>query len=1098
MLTHLALVLPFAAIAVLVPTARGASQAIEGPDWAIFDPGSNSATREIHYGLAEGLPELNVIALETGPDGRLWIATSAGLTIFDGVEFSPPRHRTEAVGERVDRTADGPQADGSKAGRSPGLANEYVYALHRDRRGRVWASTEQGSLRCYEDDRVRDLGTSERLGWAPYLAESRDGAIWAGGRGLVRVTDEGITQVVAPDAGPFPTFVSLAVPTSRAGTSAATSGGQGVSKAASSYADESEIWLASNIGIFRWTQADGLQQLDKKPSTGMFFDASGRRWVLRYDAIELDGLESEYPGLSLSNRLISAIPIDANRTLVVLDGASLIFESVDGKPVITRFGEAFAYTDAHAGENGSLWLAEASGGLRFVCPKGFTEIPVPYAGQKLYGLRPTSDERVAFAASTSTGLWTARPTQENPAGTPIEAHALGPGENSPPLLGIFDVHLDANNRGWLATRAGVMAVSNGTTRRLSKNGAQSRAKGQSIQMSSGSLWATDGDQLAEFTNQRTGRSIPLVHPILSCLVQDGDDILAFHAEQIVRYSTQELTSTVEVELPGTLFGSLHVAKTGELWIGTDGNGIYRRRVDGTLDQWSETDGLPTRYMGWIGTVPGPTEDSHLWVSSSSGVISLPLTSLDAVAENREELLTYGFIEAGPSLGGAGVALANGLLVLPTIDGPISIDTRSPIEIPEAPSVSIGEIRANDELLVSETDFVGPTSMTFKYRASQFPFRPTSIVEYRLENHEDDWVRAGRDRQVRYAGLPPGRYRFQVRARSAGSKFGPIATSRPMTVVPRWHQRGLVRTGALLALLGSVVTFFRRRTKRLLDQRSLLESEVTRRREAEEGLLAARAKETEIRRHLARAEEAERSRIARELHDDMSQRLAAVSMGLRATSNDLEGTIEADQDAALKESLAVIESLASDVHILSRQLHPAVLDDLGLSAALRSECQRRRSLMSARISLDDSGAPGKIGGEVGLALFRVAQESLQNASKHAEAEHVRVSLAAEGPRLVLRVEDDGHGFDIGQRKEPGLGLSSMRERMALVGGQLRVTSGVEGGTSVVAAVELSGQNDVLTPQRPPANAPDRARRTSRLHQSGPAHRPSPPDRSHPDG
>ncbi|MEM8712761.1 MAG: two-component regulator propeller domain-containing protein, partial [Planctomycetota bacterium] len=704
----LALAVPLAAVAILLPTAASLPSLKEPPSAAylstelssnegvagsLLDPTAASANREVDYGLADGLPDLYVLALETGPDGRLWIATAAGLTIFDGVEFSPPHHRADAHG--------GSMVEGSEG--TQGLANEYVYALHHDRRGRVWAATEQGSVRCYEADRVRDLGTTDRLNWSPYLAETHDGAIWAGGQGLIRITDDRITQVVKFGVEPSPIILGLAVPpqtvrdeneSNETGTAEPTA------------SDPSLIWLASHQGVYRWSTSSGLEQLDKEPCRGIFFDGRGRRWVLRLKTVEMEGQEAPCPGDDLSQRLLSTVSMGPDRTLAVLDGETLLCEVIDGRPVARRFGEAYAYRAAEAGTDGALWLALASGGLRLVCPKGFAKIPVPFAGQMLYAVRPTSDGRVAFAAAVSTDVWTARPTRENPEGTPIDALTAQPSAGSAPLHGIFDMHLNAEDRGWLATRAGIVGLSEGTTRQLSTNSALSRAKGQAIQMSTGSLWATDGDQLAEFTDQPTGRSIPLVHPILSCLIQDGEDILAFHAEKVVRYSPAQLSSTVEVELPGTLFGSVHVARNGDLWIGTDGNGIYRRRANGTLDQWSDADGLPTRYMGWIGTVPGPTEETHVWAASSAGVLSIPVASLDAVAESRAKLLTFGFIETGPSLGGAGAALEGGLLILPTLDGPISVDTHVPIETTEPPAVSVSDVRVDDEPIRSRTDFVG--------------------------------------------------------------------------------------------------------------------------------------------------------------------------------------------------------------------------------------------------------------------------------------------------------------------------------------------------------------------------------------------------------
>lgn len=210
-------------------------------------------------------------------------------------------------------------------------------------------------------------------------------------------------------------------------------------------------------------------------------------------------------------------------------------------------------------------------------------------------------------------------------------------------------------------------------------------------------------------------------------------------------------------------------------------------------------------------------------------------------------------------------------------------------------------------------------------------------------------------------------------------------------------------------------------------------------------------ETAIRnlsRRLLRVQEEERALLARELHDDISQRLAvlAIDVGrahLAAAGRPREATL-----LAVREGL---EKLGEDVHQLSYQLHPTVLDELGLEEALRAECERfeRRCGTEVRPWLD---APADaVGSDAGLCIFRVAQEALRNAERHAAARSVTVSLRLEDRDLLLVVSDDGAGFDPEAPRGRSLGLASMRERVQLAGGSFRVVSEPGEGTTVVARV-----------------------------------------------
>lgn len=200
--------------------------------------------------------------------------------------------------------------------------------------------------------------------------------------------------------------------------------------------------------------------------------------------------------------------------------------------------------------------------------------------------------------------------------------------------------------------------------------------------------------------------------------------------------------------------------------------------------------------------------------------------------------------------------------------------------------------------------------------------------------------------------------------------------------------------------------------------------------------------------LMTAYEDEGRRIARELHDDVTQRLASLSMEVAA----LKQQARPDTREAAETSIGgALSRLGRDVHALAYRLHPTVIDDLGLEAALRVECDRlaRRSGIDVEL---DADAIGELPGEAALGLLRVAQEALRNVERHARATRVRVVLKRAGCGVELRVGDDGCGFDpAAERERASLGLASMRERMALLRGRLDVRSRPGAGTDVVATV-----------------------------------------------
>ncbi len=209
---------------------------------------------------------------------------------------------------------------------------------------------------------------------------------------------------------------------------------------------------------------------------------------------------------------------------------------------------------------------------------------------------------------------------------------------------------------------------------------------------------------------------------------------------------------------------------------------------------------------------------------------------------------------------------------------------------------------------------------------------------------------------------------------------------------------------------------------------------------------------ELSGRLIHAQEAERARLARELHDDITQRLARLAIDAGLVERDTAGAARRETMQELRDGLV---RLSEDVHSLSYRLHPALLEDLGLAEALKVECERftRQHAIPAGVKMDE--IPTRIPSDTALCVFRVTQEALRNVARHARANAAEVSLRRLDGGLQLAVVDNGVGFDAHHARHQGnLGLASMRERVRLVGGELDIESAPGRGTTILAWVPLS--------------------------------------------
>jgi signal transduction histidine kinase len=216
----------------------------------------------------------------------------------------------------------------------------------------------------------------------------------------------------------------------------------------------------------------------------------------------------------------------------------------------------------------------------------------------------------------------------------------------------------------------------------------------------------------------------------------------------------------------------------------------------------------------------------------------------------------------------------------------------------------------------------------------------------------------------------------------------------------------------------------------------------------EAMRLALARDETRRKLLAKvisAQEDERRRLARELHDETCQTITALKMKLDPSSQ--------------PEAVAMADRSLDELHRIIYDLRPAILDDLGLVAAIRWVAERHLAPRGIRVRCEFDDLPASLTPETETALFRAVQEAVVNVVRHARAENVLIEIATEGRQVAIDIEDDGAGFDPAEVASPsasgrGLGILGMRERLELIGGTASVTSSPGSGTRVALRVPLA--------------------------------------------
>ena len=468
---------------------------------------------------------------------------------------------------------------------------------------------------------------------------------------------------------------------------------------------------------------------------------------------------------------------------------------------------------------------------------------------------------------------------------------------------------------------------------------------------------------------------------------------------------------------------------GVLWLGTEGNGLWLWNDD-KMQQFTVRDGLHDD------TIFGITADDQdsLWMACSKGIFNVRRADLRQFAAGKLAKLTcvpFSPMDAQRTIecqdGAQPVVwkMDDGRLWFSTIRGMLVVDPENLLRsLPPTPVV-VEEVVVNGQHERPDTLvklLPGAKNLQFRYSALSFVV-PTRIkFRYRLEGFDRDWVDAGSRREAFYTNVPPGDYRFHVAALNVDGVYHDLDAPLRFTIEPQLYERGWFLTTCVLVAAFAVWAAYRLRVQQIKQQ--------------------------------ARLVVAERSRIARELHDTLMQGFSGITMGMQALAARLppapeRETLEeiiGDAGQCLREarrSIAGLRNASADEHS-------------GLAAALAQAARQLTETHDLQLALQLDRQPVDLPPDVAYNLLRIAQEALTNAVKHAQCHAIRVELIVTPRQLRIAVADNGIGFDAPPERVAvagHYGLIGMRERAGQIGATLEVASEPERGTRVSVVLPL---------------------------------------------
>jgi signal transduction histidine kinase/ligand-binding sensor domain-containing protein len=963
-----------------------------------------------NWQVEQGLPQNKVTAVVQARDGYLWLGTYNGLARFDGVRFTvfndhnTPELRSSRVTSLFDAT-DGTLWIGTESGVVSRFKDGHFTAVP------LRANWSAGKIYAITAD---DAGDVWLLNEAGEMARARDGKVLSprsgnvpkvlsmarGLDGTIWVDREGVVSALKDDR----LTVEVSTNDYVQGICAARDGG---------------LWVACNAGIRKRKEGQWAADLGTAPwgwnVIANFLEISSGALAAGTSG---DGLWLIFPGQTnapalhfnhangLPSDWVISLWEDREKNLWCGTGAGLGVIRPNNLEIISppdNWGSRPVLSVLPA-PDGALWVGTEGAGLYRLQKDGWTKFADAQGLPNPYVWSIAADNAGRIWAGTwGGGLYFQKDDAFQP---PPGLENFGP-----PISAL----LFLSDGLWVGTTAGPFRYQNGRLERFGEIAGEPFGDVRTIaQDKSGALWfGTAGGGLVRRENgnfRRFKKTDGLSSDFIECL---------------------------------------HFANDGALWIGTFGSGLNRFK-NGKFSTVNDRQGLPNGVIGHIES----DGRGFFWMSSYGGILRVSENDLNRCAEGEiaeAPFLTYGINDGLPTLQcseglqSAGCKTADGRLWFPTAKGLVAVEPARAIINPLPPPVRIESIRVDDRHF-ADGNARGPLKIPPGRHRIEFEYTGLSFIapekvrfKCRLKNFETDWANAGPQRVATYNYVPPGNYLFQLTACNNDGIWNETGASLAFEVLPSFWQTAWFRflSGLVTLLAASGAVWFE-----------------TRRR---------------MRRRLERAErqrdiERERSRIAKDIHDDLGASLTRIVM--LSQSNRGEVQLPESTIRNLDRIFATARELTRTMDEIVWAVNPRHdrLDSLASYLNRFSHEYLSAAEVRCRLDLPFYLPTLPVTAEVRHNLFLAFKEALHNIVKHAAANEVRVELKLEATQLTLNVIDDGCGFDMANQVDGearagcagGNGLANMQRRLLEIGGACEIRSEPGRGTTVTFTVPM-GKN-----------------------------------------
>jgi signal transduction histidine kinase len=506
--------------------------------------------------------------------------------------------------------------------------------------------------------------------------------------------------------------------------------------------------------------------------------------------------------------------------------------------------------------------------------------------------------------------------------------------------------------------------------------------------------------------------------------------------QLSSHLTPKARWTEQNGLPSGNVRSIYEDSAHNIWIGTYDGGLGLLR-NGKWTTFNVAQGLYDNGVFQI------LEDRYqnFWMSSNRGIYRTSKVDLYAFADGKKtriQSVGYGKadgmlnIECNGGFWPSGAIDRRGFLWFPTQDG-VAVINPDILEVPKQGPRTVIESVSIDHTEVGSVPRVvlKPDQQDLEIRYTALSFSKPEQIEfrYKLENIDREWEYAGRRRTAYYKHLPPGRYVFHVTSVNSDGVWSKEDQRLAIEVVPHFFQQWWFIASLVLALFAAASAFWNHRIRQL--QRT-------------------KAAQKAFSQQLLASQEAERRRIAAELHDGLSQHLVVIkNLAIFLLKPKGERASEGEKRLNLEEISSEASAAMDEARSMLHALRPFQLERVGLSRAIQGLVKTAERASGIQFTLDLDDIDGAFPQELQINFFRIAQEAVNNIIKHSNATTASIAAKFDHGTLYLSISDNGKGLDTNtQRMTPGsggFGLTGIQERVDLLNGSLRISSHFGSGT-----------------------------------------------------